>query len=154
MNMTRLITFAISIVLAVAFLAGCGGANDPVGTVKAYNKASAKGKFEKAQKYIAQEKRAGDSKSFNIIRDIMKDLPSGAKETADNILHDMTYELVSQEGNTATVRATIDISSMLKEFTGTTESPLMGVTKMSVNYILEKRDMKWQIVDVKPAMGM
>jgi hypothetical protein len=154
MNIGRLVVLVIFAASLAAFLSGCGGAHDPVGTVKAFNKTSAKGKFEKAQKYIAQEKRAVDSKSFNVIRDIMKDLPSGTKETVDNILHDMTYELVSQEGNTAIVRATIDISSMLKEYTGTTESPLMGITKMSVNYILEKRDMKWQIVDVKPAMGM
>ena len=154
MNIGRLFVLVIFTALLAAFLSGCGASLDPVATVKAFNQASAKGELEKAQKYIAKEKRTGDEKNFNYVREMMQNLPAGAKESMDSVLQGMTYELVSQEGNKATVRTMMDISSMMKEYTGTPGSPMMGMTKMSINYILEKRGMRWQIVDAKPAMGM
>jgi len=153
MKIGRLFVLVIFVALFAAFLTGCSAASTPVGTVKAFNKISAKGDLDQAQKFIAQEKRV-DAKNFNFIQDMMKDMPAGTKETVDNILHDMTYELVSQEGINATVRATMDFGPMMKDLTGTSGSPLMGLTKISINYILEKREGRWQIVDAKPAMGM
>ena len=154
MNFSRLVVLVIAAAILATFLSGCGGPTDPVGTVKAFEQASFKGDIKKAQSYMASEKRTADNKDINSFRDMMKNQPAGTKETVDNILQGMTYELVSQEGNNATVRATMDMSSMMKEYTGTSGSPMMGMAKMSINYILEKRGMRWQIVDVKPAMGM
>ena len=153
MNIRRLLMLAILVALLAACIAGCSTTRDPLGTVKAFNKASAKGKLDQAQIYVAEEKRV-DAKNFNFIKDIMQNMPAGTKQTVDNVLHDLTYELVSKEGINATVSMTMDFTSMMKDVTGTTNSPLMGMTKVKINYILEKREGKWQIVDAKLAMGM